>query len=209
MKALAATAVIVGLLAGCGSPNAANIQLRKKNQELEAKVAELEKQLTATRASVAAMESRATTVPILPQAQLDRLFTAHSLRIEKATSQSDLDVRSPGDEGLRVYVAPIDQYDQPIKAAGSFVVDAYDLSNSTPTLLGHWEFGQDQVPQYFQSALMFYSYALPCPWQALPKQGQVTVHVTFRDGLTGREFSAERVVKVAPPAATLPAAARP
>jgi hypothetical protein len=43
---------------------------------------------------------------------------------------------------------------------------------------------------------MLYTYVLPVKCDRMPTGGDVTVRVTFTDGLTGREFSAQRVVKI-------------
>ncbi|HEX8523455.1 MAG TPA: hypothetical protein VF669_14475, partial [Tepidisphaeraceae bacterium] len=119
----------MGLLTvGCGSPSAANITLRKQNQELSGQVDQLKRELEGARASLRSMEARATTVPVLPGAQLDRLFTIHALKLGRGTGPTDLDITRPGDEGLKVQAAPVDQTGQPIKAAGAFKIDAFDLA---------------------------------------------------------------------------------
>jgi len=197
MKAiLLLTLVLSALLIGCGSPNAANIQLRKENQDLRDRVAQLKRELAGRDATIRAFESRSTTVPTLPADRLAQLFTTHGLTIGRLTGEADLDAMHPGNEGLKVRVVPIDQYDQPIKAAGAFTVDAFDLAQPDHPQIGHWEFPAAKAQDYFQSFLMLYTYSLPCPWQTMPKHEQVTVRVKFEDTLTGRTFESQKVVRV-------------
>jgi hypothetical protein len=45
---------------------------------------------------------------------------------------------------------------------------------------------------------MLYTYVLSCPWQSPPKHSDITLKVTFTDALTGRAFTAQKSIKVAP-----------
>ncbi len=204
MRLLLLAPVLLVLLVGCGSPSAANIELRKQNQQLQGKIEQLQRDLSGANAQIYALEKNATTVPVLPESRLKELITVHGLKIVKGTGPGDLNPSQPGDEGLKVFVVPTDQYAQPIKAAGSFTVDAYDLQMPQHPHIGHWVFPASTVQNYWYSFLVLYTYILPCPWTELPRHESITVHVTFHDLLTGRQFRAERVVKVQPWATTLP-----
>jgi hypothetical protein len=197
--------LLTTLLIGCGRPNAANIAVRKQNQTLQSNVDQLQRELEGSKASILALESRATTVPVLPSEQIDKLFTTHELRFGRGTGPSDLDVSHPGEEGLKVQIAPIDQTGQPIKAAGTFKIDAFDLAQTDRPHIGHWEFSSEEAGKNFYSMLTLYTYVLPLPWQELPKHKDITLRVTFNDLLTHRTFSAEKVVTVNPAATTKPA----
>src|SRR5438874_12356902 len=97
-------------LIGCKAPSAANIQLRKQNQELRAKVDDLERRHAADAAQIRAIESNTTTMPSLPQERLDRLFTAHGLQLGRLTGVDEKGV-------LKVYAVPTDDAGQQLKAA--------------------------------------------------------------------------------------------
>jgi outer membrane murein-binding lipoprotein Lpp len=188
------------LLSGCGKPNVASISVRRENQDLRNKVAELERREQAHLAQIRAMESRATTVPSLPNERLDTLFTAHGLRFGRLTGGADLDPKQPGEEGLKIYVVPTDGQGQPLKAAGSFVVEAFDLARGDNARIARWEFPLDQAAKNWFGQAMLYTYVLPAPWpqQQRPANPDVTVRVTFTDALTGRTFTDQKVVKVNP-----------
>lgn len=203
--------ILLPMLGGCqflfGSPSKANITLRKQNQQLEGKIAELQRRHEADQATINGLSQRVGTVPTLEPARLDRLFTVHRVELERLTGGADLDGSKPGHEGLKVYVRLLDQHGDEIKSSGSFVVEAFDLSQSDPRRLGRWEFPVEQSQQNWHSFLTRYGYVLTCPWQGSPPRHEdVTVKVTFNDELSGRQFTAQRVAKVdVPPAATQPA----
>ena len=203
MKRPSIGCIVVGVLTasalvGCSKPNAGAIATRKQNQELRAKIAELEKREQGHLAQIAALESRSgTTVPSLPTERLGTLFTTHGLKFGRLTAGADFDPKQPGDDGLKIYVAPTDARGEPIKAAGAFAVDVFDLAIGENARVGHWDFPLDQADKNWFGKLTQYGYILPVPWQGQrPQHDELTVRVTFTDALTGRQFTEQKVVKV-------------
>jgi hypothetical protein len=201
--------LLLPALSGCkllfGSPSKANIELRKENQQLAGQINQLKIQHEADAATITGLTQRVGTVPTLAPARLDKLFTVHSVRLQRLTGGADLDPDKPGQEGLKVYVGLLDQYGDEIKSAGSFVVEAFDLAEPQAARLGRWEFPVEQAQQNWHSFLTRYEYVLTCPWQTAPRHPDVTVHVQFNDELTGRQFSAQSLVKVEVPPSAQPA----
>lgn len=191
--------VAIATLAGCGSPNPANIALRKQNQKLESKVTALDRQHTGDVASIVAMEKQNPAVQHLSPQRLSKLFTVHGLQLGMLTGGDNPDPTAKSDSELMIYAVPTDDDGNPIKAAGSFKVQTYDLADPKHPLLGQWNFSTSQVRKDFYAHLSLYTYVLPCPWQTVPRHKKLTVRVSFRDELTGRTFSAERVATVRPP----------
>ena len=192
---------------GCGKPSSANIALRKENKTLRDKVESLERQHHADVASLRAHEGAggATTVPSLPQAQLEKLFTVHGIQFGRLTGPADWDANSPGDDGLKLYVTPTDNAGQPLKAAGSFVVEAFDLAaGDGKTRVGRWEFPLDDAAKNWVGQATLYTYVLQAPWQSRPEHPDLTLKVTFTDALTGRSFTEQKVVKITPSSAAAP-----
>ncbi len=204
------------LVVGCAKPDKANIALRKQVQDLEAQISDFRRLREGDLATIRALESQRTTVPTLPQERLEQVFTTHGLKLGRLTGGADTDPTRPGDEVLKVYAVPTDQRGDLLKAAGSFLVDAYDLSMPPDNNhLGRWEIGSEEAAKnWFGNALM-YGYTLTFPWQRAPQGERVTVRVTFSDSLTGRQFTAQTDVDVKPPVTspstvptTAPSAAR-
>jgi len=186
-----------GILAGCGSPNQANIQLRKDKQQLEQTVEQLQRQHDADAASLAVYEkaNASTTKPVLSQAELSRLFTVHGITLGRLTGSYDSE-GSNNDSGLKVYVETIDDDGDTIKAAGAFRIEAVDLAGKDPVRIGEWNFTVQDARSSFYNHVSLYTYVLHCPWQTKPVHDELTVRVTFTDELTKREFTAQRVAKI-------------
>src|SRR5688500_6886629 len=169
------------LVGGCSSPNKANIELRKQNRDLRTQIEQLQRQHEADVATIRSLESReAATAPTLPNEQITKLFTVHGLQSGRLTGA---DPDNPN--ALKVYVIPTDGAGEPIKAAGSFVVEAFDLAASGDNRIGRWEFPLEQAGKNWFGKAMLYTYVLPLPLESKPAHPEITLKVTFTDGLTG------------------------
>ena len=191
---------IAALACGCGNPSRANIELRKQVQQLQGQVSSLQRQHDADQRLIQGLRDRQGTIPTLPTTRLSRLFTTHGLEFGRLTGGADLDSNKPGDEGLLLYMTPVDETGQPIKAAGSFDVEAFDLAEPADPRIGHWHFDLQQSRASWNGFLLDYGYILTCPWQKkVPRHRDITVRVTFSDELTQIPFTAQRVVRINPP----------
>ncbi|MGH7213892.1 MAG: hypothetical protein ACREIT_03930 [Tepidisphaeraceae bacterium] len=199
--------LLVAMCAGpwaCSRPIGANIVLRKENQTLRDKVANLERGQMGDAATIAALERNATTVPVLANNRIEELFTPVSLKLGRLTGGADLDRSRPGDEGIKVYVVPVDADGDVLKAAGSFVVEAFDLSAPQGEVrVGRWEFPLADAVARWHGKAMLYEYVLTCPWRdGVPRGSKLTIKTTFTDALTRRELVAKTDVKINPPPTT-------
>jgi hypothetical protein len=190
--------LIAQLTGGCASkPSQANIELRRQIQSLDAQVADLNRRHDADAATIRALQQQSGPVqPSLPQERLEKLFTVHGLSFGRLTGGADLDQNKPGDEGVKVYIVPTDDAGQPLKAAGSFVIELFDLNKPGDNLVGRWAFSTEQARQNWFGHALLYTYVLTCPWQNPPEHRDLTLKATFRDELTGREFSIQKVITV-------------
>ncbi len=192
------------LAAGCGTPDAANVLLRKQNQQLQSSVDTLTAQHGRDVTTLAAAEAARPTLPTLPPDRLAKLVTVHGVEFGRLTGGDNPDTILGPDTLLRVYVVPIDGQGTPIKAAGAFTVEAFDLDDPAHPLVGTWRFPVEQTRDLFVSRFSLYTYVLDCPWQTVPPHPDLTVKVTFDDELTGRRFVGQTQVKVHPAPTTRP-----
>src|SRR5213592_2529963 len=107
---------VVLFSSGCGRPSKANVELRKQNQALQNQVADLKRQHETDLARIRNLRSSTPTVPTLPTERLEKLVTTYGLKIGRLTGEADLDSNRAGDEGLKIYVAPVDRTGEAIKA---------------------------------------------------------------------------------------------
>jgi hypothetical protein len=183
-------------LIGCGRPNQANIALRKENQDLQKQLADAQSQLQLQGNIIRAYQAHQPTVPTLPPDELDKLFTTHGIAFGKLTGPTD-PTNHNEKQGFVVYVYPVDQSNQRLKAAGSFVVEAFDLAAKGNPRLGTWTFSRDESAKLWAGFFVFdYYYVLKCPWQELPAHSEVLIRVAFIDQLTQLTFTAEDKIHV-------------
>lgn len=188
----------LALIAGCHGPSQANIELRKQNQQLRANIEDLNRRHDADQATIRGLQSHLNTVAILPQTEVDKLFTTAGLNFGRLTGGDRPDANVPGDTMLKVYVVPTDQYGDPIKAAGTFEVQLFDLALGSNTQIGDWKFDLQQTKADWYDSILMYTYVLSCPWQKVPVHSELVARVTFRDQLTQRIFTVDRNVTVQP-----------
>jgi hypothetical protein len=198
--------VLAGLvfISGCYHPSAANNKLRNENEDLRDKIKELDRRHAADEATIKALEQKEGTPPEISSAKVGQLFTVHGIRLGRLTGGDDWDSSKPGQDGIKVAVEPFDEQGEKLKAAGTVVVDAFDLAAAKDHQIGHWTFDATQTRDGWLGSFL-YCYVLKCPWQKVPTHGEITVRVAFTDLLTGRQFTAQKAVKVEPP----PAASQP
>jgi hypothetical protein len=199
-----AASLLGGSAGGCflvKKPDKANIALRKQNQEQQSRIKDLELQHQADAARIQGFQQKTGTLPTLPQDRLDKLFTTHDLKLGKLTGGADLDPARPGQEGLKVHATPVDQDGDRLKAAGSFTVEAFDVSGTQPALVGKWTFDAGAARKAWTSVLNRYEYLLTCPWQTPPRGTSLHLSVTFVDELTNGTFTKTVDVTIEPPAA--------
>jgi hypothetical protein len=185
--------------AACSGPSAANTELRKQNQTLQEKVDQLTTVHKSDQDALAACQRSHPTTASLGPDQLAQLVTTHSLKIGSLTGGDNPESTASSDSMLKVYAVPLDEDGVPIRAAGSFKIEAFDLQDPAKPTIGTWTFDQAQTQKSFYSTLMLYTYVLPCPWQINPAHSGLTLRVTFDDALTGREFVQQVETKVRPP----------
>jgi hypothetical protein len=198
-RLLCAALLFAGMLlfAGCGwTPSKANIELRKTNQQLNDTVDMLDRRHAADEATIRGLQAKATTVPVLPEDQLDELFTVAGLKFGNLTGGYHPDANQPGDTMLKIYVVPIDQAGDQLKAAGSFHIDLFDLALKSDNKIGSWDFDLNSTKASWYGSGMLYTYVLDCPWQAKPANEKLMSRITFTDALTHRVFTVDREVKV-------------
>jgi outer membrane murein-binding lipoprotein Lpp len=204
---LQSAAILCGTLlyaAGCGSPSAANNELRKQNQDLQAQIKRLTTEQDGALRIIQGLRDSKGTIQTLPTTRLARLFTTHGIQFGRLTGGADIDPNKPGDDGLAVYVFPVDQMGQKLKAAGTFDVEAFDLAQLGQNQVGHWHLDLDQAKAGWNSTLLEYTYAFILPWQTTPHHPEITIKVTFVDELTQTPFVAQEVVQIALPPSQSP-----
>src|SRR5207248_391538 len=121
---------------------------------------DLDRRHAADAAQIRALENRnGAAASTLPQDRLNHLFTVHGIQFGRLTGLDEAGL-------LKVYVVPTDDAGQQLKAAGSFVVEAFDLASKEQTLVARREFSVDDARKLWFGQALLYEYVLPVPWNS-------------------------------------------
>ncbi len=172
--------------------------LRRENQQLREQVATLTEQVAAERSTSERMARELAQVRGFSAEDLKKIFAPERILIDKLSGGENYDSQ-PGDDGVTVYFKPVDRDGDAIKAAGDIRVELFDLADPA----GGRPFATQTIPvadagRHWYGKLMTYHYTVKCPWQARPKNAEITVRVTFVDYITQRVMTAQSVVTVRP-----------
>jgi hypothetical protein len=104
-------------------------------------------------------------------------------------------------EKLIVYVSPIDETGDAVKAAGEVKIQLWDLSKKENNAqLGQWTVGPNELKKMWYNSLMSSKYRLSFDVSGIVKDYKagtpgLTVKVNFIDYLSGRTFTEQKVIK--------------
>ena len=205
MLVMISAALVSAALPGCGGVNPfQDKKVKQLTADLASARAETElarKDAADARTQLAGKQKRIDTLVAIGPDRLKKLYKVTSLKLGQYTGGADLDGQ-PGDDGVKVFLRPIDANGDTIKAAGSVTIQLYDLAQpSDKTLIGKYEWSVDQVAKKFSAGFMAYHFTFTCPWKnGPPKHDRITVRIEFVDYLTGKTFPVQKLCKIDLPA---------
>ncbi|MCD6304187.1 MAG: hypothetical protein J7M21_04415, partial [Planctomycetes bacterium] len=196
-------AVAALLAAGAlAMPGCRDGQVATDNADLIAAASRLRRRVDELEKTLARRDRQVANLQALGEKRLEKLYTVRRIALGRATGAVDIDGNT-GDDAVKVYLEPIDQYGSVIKAAGEVTIQLYDLAAKPgENLLAQYHYDVEATAGAWRSGFVAYYYVFTCPWKdRRPSRGEVTVRVVFLDYLTGREFSRQTVCTVhLPPA---------
>lgn len=197
---VAALTLLLGACAGCTFDKPGTVtQLQQEidQQKLALKACEQAKFECAARCEE--LKTQIDNQPRLASVELDDLFVVDAIKIPSRSGGIDLD-GAPGDDGVIVYVQPVDAAGDVIKAAGAITIQLTDLTQvGSPRSIATAEYTDpDVVKKSWYGGFMTNHYSLKIPFPdgvgSIPKE--LHVRVVFLDWLTGREFTESTTVSV-------------
>ena len=148
------------------------------------------------RAEIEQLQSQVRALSALPKDQPNNPYEVMTIRIGKISNFFDKD--SDGvQEKLVVYLQPIDAEGDVIKAAGSTMVQLWNLNNPNgEALLGEWKVEPAELRKlWFNSITTGYRLTFDRPEALKALSEPLTVRITFTDYLTGEIFRVQQVIK--------------
>jgi len=190
-------ACLFALVAGCES--AGNTpSLTEEIKALRQEKSELTGLAERLRTKNEQLEKQVQVLSGLPEeARGENLYPLESVKIGRYTNLYDKD----GDgskEKLIVYIQPIDQQGDVVKAAGAVDVQLWNLNNQADkALLGQWRVEQEELKKLWFGTLITINYRLTFDVAGIVESfaEPLTVKVAFTDYLSGKVFEAQEVIK--------------
>jgi hypothetical protein len=134
--------------------------------------------------------------PLKPSPEeASQTYSLRSIVLGRQTGGLDEDGQ-PGDEALQVLVEPRDSDGHTIKAPGTLIVQAVEITPAgLKKPLCSWEVSADSLRRSWKNGLLTTGYALVLPWKSWPTTDKVRVVAQFTLS-DGRMFEAEKDVTV-------------
>jgi hypothetical protein len=193
--------LIFSAAAGCdtGMTQERFRQLDQKVRELGDQVEKLQNDVAVKETVIQEQKKQIAALQQLGDKRLEKLYTVREIRVERLTGPANYDGK-PGNDGITVYIQPIDRDGHVIKAAGAIRVELFDLANPDgKRRIGEYRLDVDHAGQAWYGRLMTNHYTLKCPWRVgPPAHDEITVRAEFTEYLTGKSFRAQHVVKLKP-----------
>jgi hypothetical protein len=197
MKAIAGCITIVAaaiLLAGCSDYSKAYdeassklVEAQKQNQALQKNVDQLKEANLQCQQQVMSLQG------LTPEQRKEAVPSIVEIKVDK---RSGIYPSNKDKTELVIYVRPIDDTGDAIKAAGPIHVELWDLGSvPADALLNKWDVPALQIKDKWSGALLagFYRLAFEVPKDYATRKN-LTLKVTFTDLLTGRSFTSQTPV---------------
>jgi len=185
------------VLSGCDEA-AGRISVAEQISSLRHEKAQLQQQLKQESARGNQLEKQ---IEILAQLQaderLENLYKVEKIKLTGFTNLYDKD-KDGRYEQLIVYIQPIDEQVDVVKATGAVDVGLWDLSrDGGDALLGKWRVEPEQLKENWFTTLVTINYRLTFDVSQIIDEYEqpLTVKVTFTDYLSGKAFDEQRIIK--------------
>ncbi len=193
-KAATLLALVCGAVGCDQGHHEAMVAARREIVDLRETNNELQRERMQLRAEVRQQNQQIKELQSLGTGRLERLFTVRRIELGNTSAVSTDD--DEAHDAVKVYLLPTDSHGSTIKAAGEVTIRLYDLQRDKP-LLREFTFSPEKLAEHWSGGFGVYHFSFVCPWgDTTPTGGKVTVHVTFQDLLTGKAFTAQKVVNV-------------
>lgn len=191
-------AALLCLLGATGCvPNELTV-CRQENVALRETLQARDTELIARQERIDALTTRVDTLTRVGTVRAEKLIAPVRLQFAPLTGGHDYDEK-PGDDGITVYLQPVDADGHVIKAAGTITVQLFDLAapeGQQKLLEKHLD--ADAARQAWYGRLLTRHFTVPCPWAdgRVPTHREITVRATFTDFLTGTPLTCQDVFTI-------------
>ena len=191
---------------GCDGQTAKKPTTAQQAQQLTAQKTDLQNQLEQIKTENDRLKKQAESLSTLPgDKRADAIYHLKSVKIGRFTNFYDED-KTPGATGkknLVVYVEPIDETGDVIKASGAIDVQLWDLNKKeNEARLAQWRVEPNEIKKLWLDGMLSSSYRLSFDAAGIVDKFDkpLTVKVNFTDYLSGATFTEQFIISPPQPA---------
>ena len=187
----------VVIITGCENSNS-NSALRDEMKALKQEKTQMREQIEESEKEVEQLKEQVRVLSGLPgEEKGENLYRVEKVKIGRYTNLYDED-EDGRYEKLIVYLQPIDEEGDVVKATGSVDVQLWDLNKEADkALLGEWHVGAGELKKLWFSTIITINYRMTWDVSEIISEYKeaLTIKVRFTDYLTGRVFEGQKVIK--------------
>jgi hypothetical protein len=195
------TIILAGCLlaaAGCEEGNSGREFLIDKINTLKQEKADLQNQVEKSQSEIEQLKEQVQVLSDLPgEVRLENLYDLQKIKVTRYTSFYDKD-KDGKKEKLIVYIQPIDEQDDIVKATGSVDVQLWNLDKDDgEAMLAEWTIPPDKLKEMWFATLITINYRLTFDVadKIAGDEESLIVKVTFTDYLSGKVFKEQKIIK--------------
>ena len=201
---LPAVVVLAAMLAGCADQTADKlIKCQNENFDLKERNEKLHKELVDAQQTIHQQNSQIENLEKLGPARIEQLTRVEKVDLDRQTGGYD-DNNDRYDDGVAIFLRPIDAKGHTIKAAGALRVKLFELDGDEPKIRGQCQLTADELSQKWTGRFWTNHYSVRCPFTTMPTSSNITVQMEFTELLTGKPFIAQKLIEIKLPPTTLP-----
>jgi len=185
------------IITGCENSNH-NSPLIEEITALKQEKTQLREQIEESEKEVEQLKEQVGVLSGLPgEKKAENLYNVQKIKVTRYTNLYDKD-----DDGryekLIVYLQPIDEDGDVVKATGSVDVQLWDLNKEADkALLGEWHLGAGELKKLWFATIITINYRMTYDVSEIINEYKeaLTVKVTFTDYLTGKVFKEQKKIR--------------
>ena len=186
---------LLAFAAGCENGNKSSVT--EQMDALREEKAQLAYELEQAESKNEQLERQIDVLSGLPEDKLGGLYDLQRVKVTRYTNLYDKDEDGKY-EKLIVYIQPIDEEGDIVKATGAVDVQLWDLNKEAgEALIGQWHVGPVELKELWFATLIIINYRLT--FDVADKiedfKEPLTVKVKFTDYLGGKVFEEQRVIR--------------